>query len=446
MMKRLLCLALMLMMLCTAALGEGHEGRLTFTADAQQLSALLEAEGLSATNGVLGQGLAELIGKVRGELFLQDNGLQAGFFLGDTTLLEGTAFVNEEGLFHLLLSVLPSYYLTFQPAAEDQARWNAAKALLQDAAWQAAGKELSAAAVDWWEKLPSQQATGSFMGDAYEGGTLCVTRTFTDKDIAALVDSLAAVLKAQGLADDTLLGSLAQKNQAAAEENRYTYIARQVYNGENTLVGLSLVVMDGDSQVMTLSIDPTEEGRTLVLGWGLNDVNYYLLAQWSCGNNPEWAALMYQDTQRLGFRTVASMAEHLLWLAGGTLTREESGFTLDMELLEPGAAVQDIYITLEGRESDAGMTFRAALYLARNEETRAEQPVAEACLTWEKAEERTWPLEGKMQLDGTSMDQLEDALISLEDELQQVTRTLEVQLFKEIPSQLLTFLIFPEAE
>lgn len=446
MMKRMLCLALMLAMLCTTALGEGHVGRLTFSADAQQITALLEAEGLSRTNGALAQGLAELIGKVSGQLFLQENGLQAGLSLGDTTLLEGTAFVNEEGLFHMLLSVLPSYYLTYPLAAEELARWNAAKGLLQGTAWQAVEAELSTAAVAWWEKLPSQQATGSFMGDAYEGGTLCVTRTLTDEDIATLVDSLAAVLKAHGLADDTMLYSLAQENQAAAEANRYTYITKQVYNGENTLVGLSLAVLDGDSQVMTLSIDPTEEGRMLVLGWGLNDVNYYLLAQWPGEHDQEWAALMYQDSQRLGFRAVASRTEYMLWLAGGTLTREKDGFTLDMELLDPGADVQDIYITLEGRESDAGMTFRAGLHLAQDEETRVEQPVIQACLNWEKAEERTWPVEGRMQLDGASLDNLEDALISLEDELQQVTRTLEVQLFREIPAQLMTFLIFPEAE
>lgn len=451
-MKKLLCLALVFAMVWGTALADASHAILTFSTSAGEIAKLLEK---TVGNGadLLAQGVEELLNKLRLEFHQQDNAVQAGLYMADVTVFEITGISEKSGLSMVLSNLLPEHYIAYQCSDEELTRRNEAYEVAQRTDWQAAAGELTNAVQGWWNGLPVQQENGSFMGDAYTGGTLCVTRCFDDAGIAECVGSLAAVLQNFGvdnvflqayLGQKNLWDSVKQANRNAAEANRYAYVVKEVYSPENTLIGLSLTVLDGESQVMTASLGLDKDAWKLVLGWGLNEKNYYLCAE--CVEDQaqkNLTLLMYQDSQRLGFRTVEPITSYLLWLAGGTVTdSEDAGWKLDMEVVDLYATeLDDFFITAEAGGKD-GLTVNIALFLSDGENGAAEKPLISANFTLQDAAERTWSVEGKTRLDMEAPEALSaDVEAVMEQEVSKAADAMLVELFKVFPAQLLTFLI-----
>lgn len=456
MMRKLLCLVLALMLLCGSALAEAYQATITFSSNTAQLTELLTQAGMTGNRELLAQGLEELLAKLRLELFIQNEAFQGGIYLADESLIDLTSFVDDEGLLHMVSNLLPNHYLAYQLTEEEKAQTAQAQRVMNTTDWQDVLKELTALAQAWWDKLPCQESAGTFMGDAYAGGTRCISTSFDDAGIAQLVDTLSAALQQHGVDDGFLAEVLYQKdfwdavtaaNQQAAQDNRYRYTVRQVYGQDDALAGLSLIVQDGETQVMTASLGAKADGWKLVLAWGKDERNYYLcLESYSEADSTEWTALLYQDPQRLGFPLVETLPSYLLWVAGGELTqREHAAWRMDMEAIDlytDDPLLKDFYMRLDLSQTDTSVTLETLLYLPNGEDGAAEEPVLGVQMKLQQTEERTWLVEDKQRLDMEAPDTLgAEAQTVMEQEIQQSLDVLLVQLFKTLPAQLITFLM-----
>lgn len=452
--KKLLCLALALMLLCSSAMAEAYQATVTFSSNTTQLVELLTQTGMAEDVKLLAQGLEELLSKLRLELLMQHNGGQCGISLGKEKLIDFAYFVDEQGLIQFIASLMPNHYIAYQYTEEEQARIAAAGQVMNDTDWQAVFAELAAVAQTWWNELPRQESREKYIGDAYTGGTRCVSYSFDDACVAQLVDMLSAALQQHGVDDgflaeylyqENLWGSVAAANQEAAQANRYRYTVKQIYDEADAFVGLSVVVLDGESQVMTVSLGRENDGWKLVLGWGLKETNYYLCTDAVPGERGwEWTILLYQDPQHLGFPAVEPVLEYVLWMAGGIADfAQTDGFHLEMDAIDPYAtAMQSYYVTVDGRESAEEASIEGALYLVAEDNELPDNPLLSMTIKLEKTAERTWSVEGKQRLNMEANDALgEEVEAVMHEEVQQSMNVVMVQLFKELPTQLITFLM-----
>ena len=137
---------------------------------------------------------------------------------------------------------------------------------------------------DWWLAFEPVAAAGVFSGDAYEGGTRCKTWMISDIDVAALVSSLASnemryalsvLLNTVGLNGVEILSEFDRINEQVADANRFSYMLRIVTDDADQLVGISLGVYDGQTEVATLSLGTADDDLRMVVGLGLKDQNYW---------------------------------------------------------------------------------------------------------------------------------------------------------------------------
>lgn len=455
-MKRLLCMVLVLMLLCGSAFAEENQAVITFSANETQLIDLLTQMGAPGEVKLLAQGLEELLAKLRLEFQWRDNASWGGVWLADTTVVDMATFQDDEGLIQLTTSLMPEHYIAYQFTEAEMTRNRDAFSTMTSTNWLAVANELAEAAQAWWNELPGQESAGRFIGDAYDGGTRCVTRSFDDEDLACAVDRLSTILQQHGVDNDFLtayLGlnnlweSVQTANRTAAQNNRYHYTVKQVYDDNGDMRGLSFIVLEGENQLMTASLGMNESGWKLVLGWGKNERNYYLcLETFPTENGTDWMALLYQDPQRLGFSMVETLPSYLLWLAGGELTQQaEDAWRLDMECVDlyaDNALLKDFYVRIDASETAQGSVMDASLYLPSVGGESAEEPVFGVNLMIQPADERTWSVEGRQRLDMESADALgEETQTVMEQEVQQSINLLMVQLFKEMPAQLITYVM-----
>lgn len=111
------------------------------------------------------------------------------------------------------------------------------------------------------------QTTGVFAGDAYEGGTQCMTWTLPGNALTELIlpedyaDALTTAL-------DTL-------DIALPDASAISIILRIVQNDANDVVGISITLLRSERQLATLSIGMGAEQLTVVTGLGLNEQNHW---------------------------------------------------------------------------------------------------------------------------------------------------------------------------
>ncbi len=136
----------------------------------------------------------------------------------------------------------------------------------------------------WLSDIEPTTTSGIFDGDAYSGGTRCITYSLTDQDIAALfngllTDELAAYIQEQlesmELDITETLDELHALNARVADEDVHLYILRIVSNDAGEFVGASLTVIKENAQVATVSVGMTDQTLRLVIGLGLSEQNYW---------------------------------------------------------------------------------------------------------------------------------------------------------------------------
>lgn len=104
--------------------------------------------------------------------------------------------------------------------------------------------------------------------------------------------------------------------------------------------------------------------------------------------------------------------------------------------------MQSYYVTVDGRESAEEASIEGALYLVAEDNELPDNPLLSMTIKLEKTAERTWSVEGKQRLNMEANDALgEEVEAVMNEEVQQSMNVVMVQLFKELPTQLITFLM-----
>ena len=295
-MKKLLALLLALL-LPAAALAETYELTLMLDVDEMVMKPLMTAvlEGVTISEDVSNETIVDvmlqLLNNTGVKLKTQEDASAIELIVSGVSLLDLVIHAQDD---HLVTtsSLLPKYAIVADDAGNDASL--AAAAELNSADWPGLAAALCETFQTWFDALEPSVERGSFLGDAYEGGTVCTTYILTDSDLAGLVRLLltydvrsvaAAFLTAYGLDGASLLTSFDALNDRVADEDRYAYVLRLVEDDAGAFVGLSLTVFDETAQVSTLSLGKTAKAWKLVWGMSMSgehaDQNYWLAATYS---------------------------------------------------------------------------------------------------------------------------------------------------------------------
>ena len=283
-MKKLLALLMVLLLLPASALAEAMCFEVTVTADETNLLEQLKASGIyaGANEDVLCAALAKLINGSGLRVITQEGGGSVELLVAGETLLDAAAMTTATEL--LFTSGLMGDYALTIPMEVVELLGDAADVICQkDALMPLLDGALKAAEAQL-EGVNVTTARGSFSGHAYYGGVYCDTYTFDDAQLAAILDAFATDdLREQILGIAELLGMdtavpFAQfdaKNAQVTAENAYRYVVRMVYDAEKEPIGLSAVALQGDSQLVTLSIGMAADALNIVIGIGMDEMNYW---------------------------------------------------------------------------------------------------------------------------------------------------------------------------
>lgn len=447
-MRKLLCLLICALLLCSGAHAEAFQGQITWEADARgaldYLAATSEEDAKQLEK--LADAMAELSSGIEVSFGWQNNGLYGAISLKDTPLLDMAIWAEgEQGV--IMSNLLPGHYMSVSAPLEETMASKAASEQLENMNWSALAVDALACLNEWQSGLAATEEHGSFMGDAYQGGVYRKSFAFDDKNVAELVASLADILDQHGINDALLedylgesgmLTGFLHRNQQVAEENRYNYVLREVYGQNGAPIGYSLIVHEDDVQVMTLSLATAENGWRAIWGYGLNGQNYYLGAE--CihdGYDTILNMAMYQDPTRAGYQAVEPFMENILLMIEGNVTARENGWLAEIEVLDPMSAIIDTCYVLDCESyADGGSRLTLDWYLS-GENGRAESPMQRSTMTIKPCEPKQWSVEGftEIPMDDGGDQELIDSLV------EEALQDLMVNLFRLVPTQMLTMLL-----
>lgn len=160
-----------------------------------------------------------------------------------------------------------------------------AEVVLAETDWESVMASVAETITNRFSVIEPTVMQGTFDGDAYSGGTQCITWMLSDKDVAALVSALATeevreavvnlVQAVAGMDGSGLLEKFDELNAKVADADAYLYMMRIVTNDADAFVGASLTIMDKVSQIATCSVGMTDNGLKLVIGLGFAEQNYW---------------------------------------------------------------------------------------------------------------------------------------------------------------------------
>lgn len=452
MMKRVISILLALMLLSGTALAENY--RLDITWEADEACALAYLEQTTNLQGSKLQNTAKAYAELARGLGIQMNFQEGWTYLAASlkdTLLLDLGVASDWNKVHILSNLLPGHYMTVEVSEEEAAASEAAWNQLTGADWAAIAQEMIAARDSRLAALQHSTETGSFMGDAYEGGVLRHSYAFDDKDVAALVEDLLAVLEKHGIDDklledyvgEPLVEAIRQKNVQITEKNRFSYILHYVYDQMNAHVGSSLVVLENDQQVMTLSLCANaDNGWRLVWGYGLNEKNYYVemdLIDDEASGGKTFALILYEDPMRMGYRGVEPYADYVVQMLTCTVSSQPQGnnrqWQAELILSDAGAEQNNRYLIRGEHDAQTDISCVIADWYISMEDDAV--PVQTIKAELKPCEPMEWSVEGM-----TSIRMNDDASAALIEELvEQASQELLVKLFKLLPPQILTMFL-----
>lgn len=232
---------------------------------------------------------------------------------------------DEENAAFVTSNLLPGFLLTaaIDPATTQIAQ-NTLEALKQ-LSWEDFRRRAAPYQAEWINSLEMTEEYGSFAGDAYAGTGRCRTYRFDERDLAVMLEYMTAsrndaiedLLRFCGhvIWDDpeSTVAYLRSCIRGVSIRNQYRYVLRIVDDGASnpTPIGYSMLVYDGYQLVATLSAGFPDDGFKAVLGYGLQDENYYL--SFTMNGDPavadELTVQLWQDQDKAGFYT-ASRSEN----------------------------------------------------------------------------------------------------------------------------------------
>lgn len=451
--KCLICLlAIMVLLVPGISLAqEQHAYQLTmgWEADADGLAELLTAwdEMDQATVPTLAKGLQELLNNVSMTAGFQDNaGWLSCTYAGEDVFSLSLHETSDAVCF--LFNLLPGYVLT-QPFDQlDAAVAQAYAQSLSEIDWLSLESLLLSEFDVWMDSMNVSSAAGSFIGDAYEGGTMCNTIRLDDRDLSLLLDGLALRVEQSlpaglpGLSD--LLAEVRESTHEAALSNAYSYIIHQVLRDDGSVAGYSFVVLEDGAQVATLSLSEGEPFR-LVLGLGYGGCNHYL--EMTTSPLPADEGLLYDlhmalyaDKARAGYHAAKLAEDGLLLSADGRvqlLAKDDAySWNLDLAIQDRTGTPIALRQIMEGSLSVAEPAFHHTARLLL-EETNA--PILTETIEVVPSQPRTFDIEGLTSITFDALDDEEQSAL-LDEIINDAAIDMALTLFKLLPPQLITLL------
>lgn len=284
-MKRLLALLLALILPgCAAAETVGLSlsvelDEVVFAAYTKQALQAAEPQFASYDLDALSAALAKSLNGLNADVAIQEDALAVKIDLANGELLNMAIHTTQDAVY--MTSPMLSGYALWEHLQDTSEK----QIVLEETDWKSVLDGVADAVTDWSLNFEPMVMQGSFDGDAYSGGTQCLTWMLSDKDVAALISALATedvrevfINLMQVMADvdgSVLLTKLDELNVKVAEADAYLYMLRVVTNDADEFVGASLTIMDAVSQIATCSVGMTDNAVKLVLGLGLNEQNYW---------------------------------------------------------------------------------------------------------------------------------------------------------------------------
>ena len=326
-MKRFLCILAALMLLCGTCGAETIWLQVRCEADAEQMAQYLYVSGASESEKKdnLSIGLAALLSSMTFRLARSENAMREELALQGKTIVDLSTV--EAGTGHTIVrsSLFPGYAaemendVTYVPSE-----------LLQEFNsfdWDDLWQDLSATFDTWWQGTAKTVEKGVFVGDAFAGGVSRRVANISDRDAAvllnALLDDVSGTLQMLELAElnpAQIIEDARKQIRQMAMENRARMTVAEVFDANDSTVGLSFILYYDDVQVMTLSLGMTEKnGLRAVIGAGLDeavwyadlslDLKTYALTEEAAAEDQAdllFKAAIYEDPERMGFARAAS--------------------------------------------------------------------------------------------------------------------------------------------
>lgn len=296
MMKRILALLLVLFLLPVGALAEAFRLEVTISVDAENAAKIFKAAGLftgASSEDELCRTLADFINGAALYITTQDDATRVEIAFDETSLLD-LNLITSGGQQLLTSSLMEGTALNLQLDQLDIEN-DPFTRLLMDTDWFALLGGMAEAASRSLEGVEGATVRGSFTGDAYSGGVYCTTYIFEDKDVASLIGALMTedfrnlLISACSYWDvdgAAILADADELNAKVAVENKHRYIVRLVSDAQMNPVGLSAVVLTGDDQLGTLSLGFESGIVRLVVGFGIENANYWHVQEIHYGLQP----------------------------------------------------------------------------------------------------------------------------------------------------------------
>ena len=288
----------------------------TIKANEEELSAVLTDLGVQVDEQLL-TGLTKLINSFSTHFVYQENGIYSSFLLDDEVMGEFTYIISGMEL-HVQSNLLPGIIFREQADAADLTRMQSLMDEVQTYDWNSLFRELKETTVAWIEGSSGSAVTGSFRGDAYQGGTKQVSFTLDKRDVAAwmiaLLEKCAAPIQMLRNLDcdpNVVRADIYDSILRWAQNNDLLLEGCYVSNDADEPVGLSATLYRGESQIMTLSVGfQGENGLRIVQGFGAYDDVYYNDILISISSGQETADINvrfdeYKDPDRLGFAVIS---------------------------------------------------------------------------------------------------------------------------------------------
>lgn len=284
-MKKLLALLLALMLpLCAAA--ETYHATFSVAIDDAVFSACIKDllrrfPGVPAENqDRYIRAASSLLNNLQLNMIVQEDACSLDLTLNGNPLMDLIAY-SQTNISYITTSLLPGYALSEK---NDPGASLSTVNQLDDAAIAAVAFSIENAVSAWLSQLESTVSHGAFVGDAFDGGSVCTTWVLSDKDVADFVSALATdearamvaqLLREAGSDASMVFSQFDAMNERVASGTEYLYILRVVEDDKKEFVGLSLTVLKERSQLATVSVGREEDGLRAVIGLGLTDRNYW---------------------------------------------------------------------------------------------------------------------------------------------------------------------------
>lgn len=442
-MKKLLAWMLALLLTATplaALAGDAYALRLSWEMDDSAVVSLFQdvpAEEAKA--------LALLVNSMGYQLQWQPDAISFSMSMKDESILEAS-LAQKDGILGITGSVMPGIVMTLSeeqvPSRLFSERTNSLLTNTLSSLW----TEINALWSDFLAALEPIEETGHFVGNAYANGVRRTLYCVDDRDISLLLNGVVDIIAKDSELTawcDVLDISLADVARQAREqiravslENEYCYEISFVYDATDELMGISATALKREEQVATLSAGFQENMLEIVLGCGIEHVNYYLrytLMQEQ--NGATWYLRLISDPAHAGYDAVADEADAALLNAYGyySVLPTEQGHDISLVSMLSSERL-NILQNMQGHYT--AEPFEIAM-MEQNYINDTETPY----LTkhWQISE--TEPLQTDWSaytpIDLMNMSEQDSAL--MEQVVQKGATSLTVKLIRLLPSELLTY-------